>query len=254
MRDENKLLNVEQGRVGLVLGGGAALGLAHVGVIRALEEEKIPVDIVVGCSMGALVGGLWASGRSADDMEKIAREFEKKTGMLKLLDLPLERGFLLLAVSAVLFWFHQSILAAIVLGLLVIVGAIPGAGIVKGQAVARWLNNKFGKATFEQTRMTLIMVAYDLCQHQEIVLGQGPIAPAVYQSIALPGILPPVTAPGRMIVDGGVLNPLPVSVLVNMGVKKIIAVNVLLPAHPLPSGQASARQVAVIPDVIVRSL
>lgn len=240
-------------RIGLVLGGGAALGLAHVGVIRALEEEKIPVDIVVGCSMGALIAGLWATGRSAEDMEKISREFSTRTGMLKLVDLPIEGGIVLL-VSGALAWGGHAILAMIVLVVLIIAGGIPGAGMLKGRAIQRWLRNKFGNTTFNEARTSLRMVAYDLGQRRELVLDRGVVAEAVYQSIALPGLLPPVTGPGQMIVDGGVLNPLPVNVLLEMGITRIIAVNVIPMAGQTPPQPGNVRPMAVMPDVIVRSL
>ncbi|MBF0122245.1 MAG: patatin-like phospholipase family protein [Candidatus Omnitrophica bacterium] len=217
----------ERGRIGLVLGGGAALGLAHVGVIRALEEENIQVDVVVGCSMGALVGALWVTGRNADDLEKIAKEFSKKSGLLKLFDPPIGRGLILLGISGFLWACGYSVLAAFFVVLLVLVGLVPVSGVVNGQAIGHWLRRKVGRVTFDETRIPLRVVACDLLHRREIVVDQGLITDAVFKSMALPGIIPPVMESGQMIVDGGVLNPLPVNVLLDMGVKKIIAVNVL---------------------------
>lgn len=178
--------------VGLVLGGGAALGIAHVGVIRVLEEENIPIDIVVGSSMGALLGALWAVGNKAAALEKIAREFTKKKSMLKLLDPPLSPG-----------------------------------GLVGGIAIKRWLRGHMGDKTFYDTVFPLKIVAYDLLHREEIVIESGSLIEAVRRSIAIPGVIPPIQEDGKLIIDGGVLNPLPTNVLRNLGINKIIAVNVL---------------------------
>ncbi len=213
--------------VGLVLGGGAALGMAHVGVIRVLEREKIPVDVVVGSSMGALVGGLWVSGYNADELEKVAREFSRKTGMLKLFDPPIQRGLLLLGISCVLWSLGLVMLAVLFILLLIPLGIVPVSGMVKGRAIDRWLKGKFGLVAFHDTRVPLRVVGYDLLHRREIVFDQGRIVDAVFKSVSIPGIIPPSMEAGQMIIDGGVLNPLPVNVLTEMGIKRIIAVNVL---------------------------
>ena len=178
--------------VGLVLGGGAALGLAHIGVLKVIEAEQIPVDIVAGSSMGALIAGLWVSGHSADQIAEIAFEFSGRNSFLKLLD-----------------------------------PVLPISGFIGGRAIRRWLSKKFREVTFYQTRIPLIIVAYDLIRRQEIVLDSGLIEEAVLRSVAIPGIMRPVVERDRVIIDGGVLNPLPTNVLTRLGVNKIIAVNVL---------------------------
>ncbi|MBI3602738.1 MAG: patatin-like phospholipase family protein [Candidatus Omnitrophica bacterium] len=179
--------------IGLVLGGGAALGMAHIGVLRVLEQEGIPIDIVVGSSMGALMASLWASGYTADDIEKFGREFGKKTSVWKLFDLN---------------WHLFS-------------------GPVGGEAIKRWLRTKIGDKTFHDAKILLKITAYDLYHRQEIIIDQGPLVEAVRKSVAIPGVIKPVMYKDQMIIDGGVLNPLPTNVLVHMGIKKIIAVNVL---------------------------
>jgi NTE family protein len=179
--------------VGLVLGGGAALGVAHVGVIRVLEKEDIPVDIVVGSSMGALIGALWVTGRNADQLELVAREFEKKVAMLiKLYDIP-----------------------------------NPVKGLIKGWRIKVWLRKHLGSRTFHSTKIPLKIVSYDLIRREELILDNGSLVDAVRESIAIPGVMEPVQRFGRVIIDGGVLNPLPTNVLADLGIKKIIAVNVL---------------------------
>jgi len=178
--------------IGLVLGGGAALGMAHIGIIRVLEREGIPIDVVVGSSMGALIASIWSIGNSAQELEKYGREFESKSGMLKVFD-PI----------------------------------MPIAGLVGGEGIRQWLKSKLGNKTFHDSKIPLRVVIYDLFHRKEIVVSDGLLIDAVRKSIAIPGVIKPVMEGRQMIIDGGVLNPLPTNVLADMGVKKIIAVNVL---------------------------
>ncbi len=188
--------------VGLVLGGGAALGLAHVGVIKVLEEEGIPIDIVVGSSMGALIASLWSVGNTAAELEKHAREFSRKSDVLKVYD-PI----------------------------------IPVAGLVGGEGIRHWLRGKLKDQTFHHTKIPLRIVAYDLHRRKELVIDSGLLVEAVRKSVAIPGVIRPVMEDNQMIIDGGVLNPLPTNVLVDMGVKKIIAINVLQSPDDVSWGQ-----------------
>jgi len=212
--------------VGLVLGGGAALGLAHVGIIRVLEREKIPIDIVVGSSMGALIGSFWAVGYKSDDLEKFAREFENKAGCLKLFDPPFERALIVFIMFLFLVIFHYYSLSILCLSLAIPL-ALPISGLVRGQAINFWLKGKLSNKQFLHTKLPFKAVAYDLQKRREIVISEGSLVDAVCKSIAIPGVIKPIMESDQMIIDGGVLNPLPTNVLVDMGVKKIIAVNVL---------------------------
>ncbi len=178
--------------IGLVLGGGAALGMAHIGVIRVLEQEGIPVDVVVGSSMGALIASIWSIGNSADQLEKYGREFEKITALSDIYD-PI----------------------------------LPISGLVGGYGIRKWLRSKLKDKTFIDTKIPLRVVAYDLYHRHETAIDSGDLVDAVSKSIAIPGVIRPIMENDQMIIDGGVLNPLPTNVLVDMGVKKIIAVNVL---------------------------
>jgi predicted acylesterase/phospholipase RssA/CRP-like cAMP-binding protein len=202
--------------VGVVLGGGAALGVAHVGVIRVLEEENIPVDIVAGSSMGALIASLWAIGKNAAELEKVAREFEKQTGLLKLFEL-----------------------------------IIPIKGLIGERAIRRWLYGHLGNNTFESAKFPLKIIAYDLVRREELVITEGSLVEAVRRSIAIPGVLPPICEDERIIIDGGVLNPLPTNVLARCGVKKIIAINVLQSPQDVSDGhdmeQHKLREIDEIP-------
>ena len=193
--------------VGLVLGGGAALGIAHVGVLRVLEQENIPIDIVVGSSIGALIGGLWASGKNADEIEIIAREFQTKASMQKLLDF-----------------------------------TIPKSGLIIGSSIVRWLKKHLGEATFYNAKIPLKIIAYDLLKREELVIEEGSIVDAIRQSIAIPGVIQPILKKGRLIIDGGVVNPLPTNAIANMGIKKIIAVNVLQSPDDIVQGYEVAEK------------
>ncbi|MBF0384627.1 MAG: patatin-like phospholipase family protein [Candidatus Omnitrophica bacterium] len=178
--------------VGLALGGGAALGVAHIGVIKALEKEQITIDVISGSSMGALIGSLWATGRNYPELEEIAREFKHKPALMKLFD-----------------------------------PVLPISGFIGGRAISRWLRKHLGDRTFNQNKIPLKVVALDLGNREDIIIEEGSVVDAVRKSVAIPGIIEPVMDKGRTIIDGGVLNPLPIDVLAKSGVRKIIAVNVL---------------------------
>ena len=193
--------------VGLVLGGGAALGIAHIGVLRVLEREKIPVDIVVGSSMGALMASLWVTGKNSKELETLAREFQKKTNLLKILD-PI----------------------------------FPISGIIGGRAIRKWLRRHLERKTFYSTKIPLKIIAYDLIKRQDLVMNSGSLVDAVQKSIAIPGILRPVMEKDKIIIDGGVLNPLPTNVLTALGIKKIIAVNVLQSPHDVTQGYLAQQE------------
>jgi NTE family protein len=142
--------------------------------------------------MVALIASLWSVGYNAVEIETFAREFESKSGMLKLYD-PI----------------------------------VPVAGLVGGEGIRQWLKGKLGYRTFHDCKIPLKVVVYDLFHRKEIVVSDGILIDAVSKSTAVPGVVRPVMEGRQMIIDGGVLNPLPTNVLTDMGVKKIIAVNVL---------------------------
>jgi predicted acylesterase/phospholipase RssA/CRP-like cAMP-binding protein len=213
--------------VGLVLGGGAALGMAHIGVIRVLEREGIPIDVVVGSSMGALIASIWSIGYTADELEKCGQEFESRSGILQLYDPPMRRALILFLFVLLFMICHLFWVGILFMFLVVPLAFVPVSGLVQGDAIARWLKSKLENKTFHETKIPLRVVVYDLYHRQEIIIDQGSLLDAVRKSIAIPGVIKPVMETKQMIIDGGVLNPLPTNVLMDMGVKKIIAVNVL---------------------------
>jgi NTE family protein len=178
--------------VGLALSSGAAKGFAHIGVIQVLEENGIEVDIVAGTSMGSYVGSLWAFGCDGSELEKLARELERRWSLLSLIDpaFPPRRGFL------------------------------------RGFAVKKRLMRTIAHARFADLKRPLRVVAANLATLERVVFSSGEVATAVHASSAVPGICVPLTIDGETYTDGGIVDPLPVDVLREMGVTRIIAVNV----------------------------
>jgi NTE family protein len=181
--------------VGLVLGSGAAFGFAHIGVLKVLEREQIPIDIIAGSSIGALVGAMWASGLNSAELEKIATDLDQKTAFLKIIGF---RDFLL-----------------------------PHHGFFRGDQVIRFLRGFLDKKTFQDLDIPVKIVGTNLFTGAEAIFDEGDVVEAIRASISIPGIFRPVKIQNQFFMDGGVVDPLPVKVLNRYGVKKIIAVNVL---------------------------
>ena len=178
--------------IGLALGSGTARGLAHIGVLRVFEQEGIDLDIIAGSSIGSLMAAAWASGKNADDMERIAMSFKTRLRAFSLLDMML-----------------------------------PRIGLIRGKNIEVFLRFILGDKTFADTRVPLKIVSVDLDTGQEVIIDKGYLYEAVHASIAIPGIFYPVRRNSMRLVDGGILDPVPVGVLSRLGVSKIIAVNVL---------------------------
>lgn len=182
--------------VGLALGSGAAFGFSHIGVLRVLEREKIPIDIITGSSIGALIGSFWASGHNSQSLEEIALSLDSKSIFFKLIGF---RDFLL-----------------------------PHYGFFRGNQVSRFLRSYLGHKTFRMLNMPVKIVATNLFTGEEVVCDEGDVVDAIRASISIPGIFRPVKwGKEHFLIDGGVVDPLPVKLLHQYGVKKIIAVNVL---------------------------
>jgi len=179
--------------VGLALSSGAAKGFAHIGVIQVLEENGISVDVVAGSSMGAYVGALWAHGCNGRELERLARELETRWSLWSLIDptFPPHRGFL------------------------------------RGFAVKKRLMQSIGHARFADLARPLRVIAANLATLERVVFSGGEVADAVHASTAVPGICVPITMDGETYTDGGIVDPLPVDVLREMGVARVIAVNVI---------------------------
>jgi NTE family protein len=176
-------------KVALVLGGGAARGFAHVGVIRVLEQEKIPINLIVGTSVGSLIGGLYAADPNSANLEWLAYSLEKD-------DL-----------------FDYSVVYS-------------RMGPVQGDRLEKFVQTKARVKNLEQTKIPFFPVATDLYTGQTWVFEKGSLAKAVRASSAIPGVFQPVEIGGRTYVDGGVTNNLPVDVARARGADIVIAVSI----------------------------
>ena len=210
-------------RIGLVLEGGGALGLAHVGVIKWLEENRIPVDVVAGTSMGALVGGIYASGESPDQLSALIRSInwsEVLTGVTPYRDLSFRRKE-----------DRREYQNAFEFGLKK--GAQFPSGFNSGQQVGLILD-RVGlpyseMKSFDQLPIPFRCVATDLVAGDSYVFDHGSLAEAMRASMSLPAFFTPVRERNRVLVDGGLVNNLPVDVARQMGADIVIAVHLALP-------------------------
>ncbi len=176
------------GKIGLALGGGAARGWAHIGVLRALDKAGIRPDIIAGTSIGAVVGGCYAAGH-LDALEEFARELTPRR-VFGYLDFNLT-----------------------------------GTGLINGQRLVQKLDQHLGERAIEELPTRFAAVATEIGTGHEVWLQRGPLVEAVRASYALPGIFKPVKIKGRWLFDGAMVNPIPVSVCRALGARYVIAVN-----------------------------
>jgi NTE family protein len=185
----------ERKKVGLALSGGGASGLAHIGVLKILEKHKIPIDFIAGTSMGAVIAAMYSAEPNAKKLEKEAQELDWKN------------------------IFDYT---------------IPKSGLIRGQKIEGILENKLHNLQFSQLKIPLYITAFDIEKSQEVIFNKGDVAKAVRASISIPGIFVPVINNNRILVDGGVIDPIPSEILKKQGAEIIIAVNVVS-FHPKSS-------------------
>ncbi len=211
-------------KIGLVLSGGGARGSAHVGVLKVMEELRIPVDYVVGTSMGSIVGGLYATGLSPADMEEAFRSVDWATAFN---DKP-ER-------KRISFRFKEDDFQAL---LPIELGVGKGgfstrSGVINGQKINFILRvmaaDAVGVDRFDELQVPFRAVATDLQTGAAVVLDHGDLALAMRASMSVPGVFTPVEIDGRALIDGGLAMNLPISVAQQMGADRIIAVDVGTP-------------------------
>jgi NTE family protein len=174
--------------IGLALGSGIARGWAHIGVLRALEAAGIQPDIICGTSIGAVVGGGYVAGK-LNEVEEWARAMTQRR-MFRFLDIGLGSG-----------------------------------GLLQGKKLASELNNEMGSMEIQQLDRRFVAVSTELATGHEIWLREGNLVEALRASYALPGIFTPVRIDGRLLVDGALVNPVPVSTCRAFGARLVIAVN-----------------------------
>lgn len=180
-------MNTSPPRIGLALGSGSARGWSHIGVLRALGRAGIEPDIVCGTSIGALVGAVYAAGR--------------------------------------LDWLHEWVTSLTWQGVVGMLDLRMGGGLIEGGKLTGFFRTHFEDRGIEQLPRAFGCVATELATGREIWLREGPVIDAVRASIALPGLFTPAQLDGRLLVDGGLVNPVPVSLCRAMGADVVIAVD-----------------------------
>jgi NTE family protein len=196
--------------VGLALGVGVAYGFCHIGVLKVIEEEKLPIDVISGSSIGALIASLWAIGRSSGQILDVTQEISGPKYIWSLLDF-----------------------------------TIPFLGFIKGNKLYNFLKRHLGNKTFQDVKIPLKIVASEIKRKESVVFDKGLLADAIMASCTMPGVFTPFRFKEGFLFDGGVINPLPTEPLFEMGVKKIIAVNVT------PSREDIMRQFEKIKESII---
>lgn len=194
-------------KIGLALGSGGARGFAHLGVIKILEEEGILIDYIAGSSMGALVAAFYASGLGIDRLYKLAKAFRR---------------------NDFIDW------------------TIPKMGLVSGNKIKEFIRFVTKGKRMEELSIPIAIVATDIQKGEKVVFRHGDLATAVRASISIPGIFVPEVVNGRMLVDGGVIDRIPISVVREMGADVVIAVDV---SHVKADGN-----IASIFDIILQSI
>jgi NTE family protein len=175
-------------KVGLALGSGGLRGLAHIGVLKVLMRENIPIDMVAGCSIGSLIGALFCAGMDPETMCKLGRHLNRS------------------------YWLDF---------------VVPKMGLVGGDKLLETVRLLTKRLSFEQLKIPLAVVATDINEGREVVFESGDIASAVRASISVPGIFVPYQIDNKVLVDGAVLNPTPIDIARQMGADVVIAVDIV---------------------------
>jgi NTE family protein len=181
--------NIKQPKIGLALGSGGARGLAHIGVIKVLEENNIPIDFIAGSSIGAMVGGFYASGLNIKELEEIALGTDWRRIFSTLLEPSFKKG------------------------------------LIGGEKLKTFIEQHTDRKNFETCKIPFAAVATDLKTGEIVVLDEGEMAPAIRASISIPLIFKPVEIDGRTLADGGLSAPVPAEITRKMGANIVIAVN-----------------------------
>ena len=217
-----------QPKIGLVLSGGAARGLAHVGVLKALEEQGIRVDAIAGTSMGAVIGGLYASGYKIDELEKLALDIDWQEALSDdppREDIPFrrkqdDRDFL---VRQKLSFRDDGSLG------------LP-LGVIQGQNLSLLLESLLAHSSdirdFDKLPIPFRAVATDIVNGDKVVFRKGHLPQVIRASMSIPAVFAPVEINGQLLVDGGMVDNIPVDVAREMGVDRVIVVDIGTPLRP----------------------
>lgn len=230
-------------KIGLVLSGGAARGLAHIGVLKALEEQGIKIDAIAGTSMGAVVGGLYASGYKVDELEKLALSIDWQAALSDAPpreDVPFrrkqdDRDFL---VKQKLSFRDDGSLG------------LP-LGVIQGQNLALLLESLLAHTSdtrdFDKLPIPFRAVATDIANGEKVVFRKGHLPQVIRASMSIPAVFAPVELDGRLLVDGGMTDNIPLDVARQMGVDVAIVVDIGTPLR-------NRKQLATVVDVLNQSI
>jgi NTE family protein len=230
-------------KIGLVLSGGAARGLAHIGVLKAQEEQGVRIDAIAGTSMGAVVGGLYASGYSIAELEKLATTLDWQQALSDApprKDVPFrrkqdDRDFL---VKQKLSFRDDGSLG------------LP-LGVIQGQNLALLLESKLAHAAdvrdFDKLPIPFRAVATDITSGEKVIFRRGHLPQVIRTSMSIPAVFAPVELDGRLLVDGGMTDNIPVDVVREMGVDLAIVVDIGTPLR-------NRKQLATVVDVLNQSI
>ncbi|AJO77212.1 patatin-like phospholipase family protein [Pseudomonas sp. MRSN 12121] len=230
-------------KIGLVLSGGAARGLAHIGVLKALEEQGVKIDAIAGTSMGAVIGGLYASGYKIDELEKLALGIDWQQALSDAPpreDVPFrrkqdDRDFL---VKQKLSFRDDGSLG------------LP-LGVIQGQNLALLLESMLAHASdtrdFDKLPIPFRAVATDIASGEKVVFRKGHLPRVIRASMSIPAVFAPVEMDGRLLVDGGMTDNIPLDVARDMGVDIAIVVDIGTPLR-------SRKQLATVVDVLNQSI
>lgn len=234
---------VARPKVGLVLSGGAARGLAHIGVLKALEEQGVRIDAIAGTSMGAVIGGLYASGYSVEELEKLATTLDWQQALSDApprKDVPFrrkqdDRDFL---VKQKLSFRDDGSLG------------LP-LGVIQGQNLSLLLESKLAHTAdtrdFNKLPIPFRAVATDIASGEKVVFSRGHLPQVIRASMSIPAVFAPVELDGRLLVDGGMVDNIPVDVARDMGVDLAIVVDIGTPLR-------DRKQLATVVDVLNQSI
>jgi NTE family protein len=184
--------HIDQPKTGLVLGGGVVLGAAHIGVLQAVDELDIHVDCVTGASIGAFIAALYAYGKLWDQIEDISMQLE---------------------------WVDTASLT------------LSQYGLLSNQKLGEIVRNIIGDVEFSEAGIPLAVVASDVVTGERVPLSSGNVAQAVMASSCIPGVFTPIEIGGRMLIDGGLLENVPVTLARELGAGRIIAVDLFTASH-----------------------
>ncbi len=187
-----KKSKMDKPKIGIAFGSGGARGLAHIGVLKVLKENNIPIDFIAGVSIGSIVGTYYALNKEIDSLGKKVTQLTKKD-LIKMIDI-----------------------------------TSPKRALISGNKVISFLEKLIDNKSFADVQIPLILITTDMCSGKEVHIQKGMLIDAIRASISLPGIFPPAKLNGKLFLDGGIVNPTPVDVVKKMGADIVIGIDLTM--------------------------